>query len=410
MRSTTRIAAPGERAKSFAVVYAASIEQIAGQRVKELNEYKATAEMSVLDAGMAWLETRKPFIGKRTAKDYAWYIVQLAKQFGDVPLKQLANSDLIRAYQVERMKRVCPSIIRKECSIIIQLLKRVRLWAEVAPFYEPVPLPVRSPGRAMAPDEERRLWEVGKINPKWARAYYLSLLSANTAAGPGELLGLRFRDVSVENPETASIYIQENVKNKGRVREVPLNGDALAAVLALLELAKADGAGLPEHYLTPYREKMGEYDPTRAGQWPKTSFREMCAAANVRMRPYDLRHHGLTKLAEKFPEQVVIKIAGHASPQMLRKIYAHLRQSALREAVNSISSVNRARPIRHDTPAPAPTVAESPEQTMFRVSRLAEQLGIPADKAFQLLIEYERQQALTKSERKNNDRRNGKGN
>jgi hypothetical protein len=40
----------------------------------------------------------------------------------------------------------------------------------------------------------------------------------------------------------------------------------------------------------------------------------MCAAAGIKLRGYDLRHHGLTKLAEKNPEQVVLKIAGHVSP------------------------------------------------------------------------------------------------
>jgi integrase len=58
----------------------------------------------------------------------------------------------------------------------------------------------------------------------------------------------------------------------------------------------------------------------------------MCATAGIRLRPYDLRHHGLTKLAEKNPEQVVLKIGGHVSPQMLRRIYAHVRLPALRSS------------------------------------------------------------------------------
>ena len=94
---------------------------------------------------------------------------------------------------------------------------------------------------------------------------------------------------------------------------------------------------------------------------------------------------------------MVLKIAGHVSPAMLRKIYAHVRLPALRSAVDSISSVNRARPVQK---SPRPAKAESPEQTLFRVSKLAEQLRIPTEKAFQLLIEYEREQALTKAERK----------
>ena len=52
----------------------------------------------------------------------------------------------------------------------------------------------------MTPDEESKLLEVGAQHPGWAVAYWLAVLSMNTAAGPGELVGLQLRDLSVENP------------------------------------------------------------------------------------------------------------------------------------------------------------------------------------------------------------------
>ena len=201
------------------------------------------------------------------------------------------------------------------------------------------------------------------------------------------------RDVAVENPETARIYISEDTKNKYRVREVPLNPDALVAANALLDMARSRGATQPDHFMVPFRIGKSPYDPTRHGLWPKTAWTEMCTAAGIKqLRPYDLRHHGLTKLAEKNPEQVVLKIAGHVSPQMLRRIYSHVRLDALRDAVDSISSVNRAHPQSKKTVPQGDT----PEQTLFRVAQMAAQLGISADKALQLLVEYERQQALNR--------------
>jgi len=155
--------------------------------------------------------------------------------------------------------------------------------------------------------------------PGWARAHNMIILSLNTAAGPAEMLGLKLQDVFVHNPDTARIYILEHAKNKNRVREVPLNVDALAAVKELLRLAKEAGCGRPEHYLIPSRIQRGLYDPCRHGDWPRTAWFEICATAGVKCRPYDLRHSGLTKLAEKNPEQVVLKIAGHVSAQMLRR-------------------------------------------------------------------------------------------
>ena len=88
----------------------------------------------------------------------------------------------------------------------------------------------------------------------------------------------------------------------------------------------------------------------------------------------------------------MLKIAGHVSPQMLRKIYAHVRLDALRGAVDSISSATRAHPAKK----PADH-GETPEQTLLRVAQTADQLGIPADRALQLLVEYERQQSLNRN-------------
>src|SRR5689334_2256063 len=68
--------------------------------------------------------------------------------------EKLANPDLIRAFQVERMKTVGPVIVNHECSVIQQLLKRIRKWHEVKPFYDPLPLPPKSPGRALTAEEE----------------------------------------------------------------------------------------------------------------------------------------------------------------------------------------------------------------------------------------------------------------
>jgi integrase len=368
------------------------LTRLAAERLEVVNASAKLGKMPLREGAMLWLQSRKPFIGARTARDYERSICMIVKFVGNVRLEKLANPDLIRAYQLERSKTCGSSIVNHECSIIQQLLKRIRKWNDVSPFYEPLPLPRNSPGKAMTPDEEKRLFEAGALNPGWAGAYWLAMLSMNTAAGPGELVGLQLRDLSVENPETARIFIRKDVKNKYRVREVPVNSDALAAVNALLALAKSRGAVQPDHYLVPFRCKRDSYDPTRHGYWPKTSWLEMCAAAGIKLRPYDLRHHALTKLAEKNPEQVVLKIAGHVSPQMLRKIYAHVRLDALRGAVDSISSATRAHPAKKATDH-----GETPEQTLLRVAQTADQLGIRADKALQLLVEYERQQSLKRN-------------
>jgi hypothetical protein len=65
----------------------------------------------------------------------------------------------------------------------------------------------------------------------------------------------------------------------------------------------------------------------------------MFIAASLGLRPHDLRHHAITKLAEspEASEQTIMAIAGHVSREMLEH-YSHVRQEAKRRAVKSLDS------------------------------------------------------------------------
>jgi integrase len=368
------------------------LQAITAARLEELNDCGALAKMPLAEAGMVWLESRRHILAPRSLVDYEHHIGTLVKYFGNMRLEKLANPDLIRAYQIERSKTCGHAAVNRECSLIQQMLKRIGRWHEIVQFYEPIPNPHESPGRAMTPEEERRLLEVGALNPNWSVAYHLSVLSINTAAGPGELCSLRIEDVRIEDPANARIHFHESAKNKYRIREVPLNADALKATTSLHERAKSLGATEAHHYLIPYRSKRNEYDPSRHGKWPNSAWREMRVAAGVRIRPYDLRHHALAKPAENQPEQVVLKIAGHVSASMLRKVYAHVRLPALRAAVDSISrdANPTVEPSVTKLTRKAPQSAETlPRRAIAKVIAMADRVGVSPEKALQLLTEYE---------------------
>jgi integrase len=368
------------------------LREITALREEDINDYTCLAKLPLHEAGMAWLDSRRPFLATKTQHEYEFHIGTLVKFFGNIPLEELANPDLIRAFQIERNKTCGDASINHECSVLQQMLKRIRKWNEVAPFYNPIPKSHESPGRAMTPDEERRLFAVGTLNPNWTVAYWLAILSANTAAGPGELCGLRIGDVFVRDSASARIYVHEHVKNKNRIREIPLNSDALTAAKALVERARGLGAVQPEYFLIPFRICRGSFDPARHGFWPKTAWNEMCAAAGIKLRPYDLRHHALTKLAETNPENLVLKIAGHVSPQMLRKVYAHVRLPALRTAVDAISLTPRKEspdPPKRPVRAKGERAPVDRNQAWEKVAAIAERMRVPRAVALELLKEYE---------------------
>lgn len=80
-------------------------------------------------------------------------------------------------------------------------------------------------------------------------------------------------------------------------------------------------------------------DVTRSQQSWRTAWRNLTTEAGLKgLRFHDLRHHAITKLAETgVPDQTLMAIAGHVSPDMLEH-YSHIRQEAKCEAVAAISS------------------------------------------------------------------------
>jgi hypothetical protein len=154
-----------------------AVSKLATERLQEISNCAKLAKMPLQEGAMIWLQSRKPFIGARTAKDYERYISIIVGFFGNVRLEKLANADLIRAYQLERTKTCGASTVNKECSLIQQLLKRIRKWNEVSSFYEPLPMPRQSVGRSMTPEEERKLFATGALMPSWATVYRLAVIS-----------------------------------------------------------------------------------------------------------------------------------------------------------------------------------------------------------------------------------------
>ncbi len=253
-----------------------------------------------------------------------------------------------------------PTPVNHELNVVQQLLKRAGLWNKIADLYEPLPVPRREVGKALTPEEERILFETASSKPRWRVAYLAALVTAHTTIGPAELRGLRLSDVDLDN---RVLSVREGAKNQYRVRRVPLNETAFWAVSQLLERAKAKGCNQPDHYLLPGRIQRGPYVPSKPmDNWRTAwvSMRKALAKVHPRLatlRPYDLRHHAITKLAERpgVSEQTIQAIAGHVSERMLRH-YSHIRLEAKRKAVELLApEADVVRdPVRGDAGGPPP--------------------------------------------------------
>jgi integrase len=123
-------------------------------------------------------------------------------------------------------------------------------------------------------------------------------------------------------------------KRERRERLVTLNGPAAWALERLVARAtKECGCSDPEHYLIPRRNRDHSYDPTR----PAEGWRGGLDLAEIEIRPYDLRHHAVSRWLQD--PRVSLEAAkayyGWVSPKMIQRYY-HADIAALKSVAAAI--------------------------------------------------------------------------
>jgi integrase len=332
------------------------------------------------EAARIWLDEHRSEIAPKTLEGYEYYLRSLTKFFAELPLKDIHIGHL-ESYQEFRRTpwvdddgrewKAGASCINHELNTLKQILGRAELWSALAPRYRQLPQPKSRVGQALQDTEaEQRLFDAAASNPRWKLAYWASLLTANTGAGPNEIRHLRLCDLNLDS-KPPFICIRMGLKNEYRERVLPLNDSALWAVRQILKRAKRIGACEPEHFLMPHRARQGGdgWGFTRPiGSWKKAWWGLRKAAGMPTLRMYDLRHHALTKLYEQadVAEQVSVEIAGHEDTKM-KMTYGHARLKVKHKALRAIE-VKPGAPHQSETPfGPAeagPETPQTPEQNL----------------------------------------------
>jgi len=294
-------------------------------------------KLSITEAAEFYLTRRESEISRSTVRLEGDALKQVKRHLGTAMLGSLTPESIADYVARRREKGAGNRTINIEVGVLRRILKQFRLWHRVGEDYKPLPEP-KNIGRALSPEQELRLFSVASTRPEWSVAFWVSLVAANTTAGGCELRNLRLQDIDIE---ARMLYVRVG-KNRFRVRAIPLNRTATWAVERLLHRAHKLGATDPEQYLIPRRIAGKQYDPTKPpSRWVwRTAWRKLTREAGLEgLRPHDLRHHAITKLAEssEASEQTIMAIAGHVSREMLEH-YSHIRQEAKRKAVESLDN------------------------------------------------------------------------
>jgi integrase len=219
------------------------------------------------------------------------------------------------------------------------------LWPDVRKLEER-----KDVGRALSPDEERRLLAMLAVaspnsSPLLGTIIRIALL---TGMRIGEILELTWAQV---NLASRMVTVGRAKTEAGSNRDIPMNENLLAVFHAHAGwYTERFGATLPEHYLFPFGSPQPN-DPTRHVTDISNAWSALRKRAGVKCRIHDLRHTVATKMAEAgVPEGTMKALLGHMSRAMLER-YSHIRTKAKREAVESLTLADSI-----EVPTNSPTV------------------------------------------------------
>lgn len=303
------------------------------------------------EASALYLELRKQShkLKPGTHSTDAQYGEMLGRFFNELRLCDITPGH-IRSYQLSRPEntgevwggKAGNSIVNHEISYLSRVLKHAKLWAKIQPYYFPLPLDAWSPREILSEDDELDFFSHAASTPGAQLAYWIACITNNTSAVGCELRGLRLRHVYLRGAdEISEIYIPpEAVKNISRPRTISLNRTARWAVEQCYKRAIKLGSCEAEHYLFPFREKRGVYDPRRpAGKtFHRKSWAKLrSATGQAKVTPYTFRHQFLTRLIENdVNPETIREIAGHRPNSKMLAWYSHTRKRVKYEAVMAV--------------------------------------------------------------------------
>lgn len=301
------------------------------------------------------------YVTPETLRTYDDYFRALEKFFSEMTVAEIHDGHL-RTYQEWRSmnferrwaRRSGQNRIRKEVGQLIRIMKAAGTWGEDMRSYQQLPVQLNEMRRALSKDEQARLLQVMAQRDDWLWIYYYTVIALRTCASTCELRGLRLKDIDLKH---RAIHVgPEASKNKFRNRTIPLVGsDTEEAIRWLMTRARRMGAIEPDHYLFPFgvgHSHVPRPDPAKPmTKWAITHnwcwIREKAGLPHL--RPYDLRHTAITRMAEAgIPIATIMGFAGHVSPKM-SEYYTTVSMQAKREAADVLASVHESMSL--DNPA-----------------------------------------------------------
>ena len=255
----------------------------------------------------------------RTYKRTISYIKNLSKFFGNCYISEISPL-AIEKYKSSRIEKVKPATVNRDLDVLRSMFNRAIEWGmmKVNPAQNVKRFSVDNTRvRFLTEEEIKRLLEACSGD-----LLGIVILALNTGMRRGEIFGLRWEYIDLEN---GIINLPGSLSKNKRHREIPMN----ELVIRVLKDLKA-------------KSRSGYVFPGRQGNEPRSDVRKSFALALKKagienFRFHDLRHTFCSQLvASGVDIYTVMELAGHRSVKMTMR-YAHLAPSKKKEAVKVLA-------------------------------------------------------------------------
>lgn len=320
-------------------------------RTRESGLPQASARLTVEQFLTRWLASRASTVRASTARRYGQLVrVHIVPRIGRVPVTRLAPAHLEGLYASMLSSGSAPMTVRHVHALLHSALKQaVRTDSavrNVATMVDP-PRSSRREMKTLSESETRVLLQAAAGEPLEA----LYALAVTTGMRQGELLGLRWSDVDLEQ---GRIHVQRSLQ---RTPSGPVLAETkTAASRRNVSLTQAAGIALRKHRARQVEERLragpGWHDddlvfanevgrPLDASNVVQRSFRHILRRSGVpRIRFHDLRHTAATLLlGRNIHPKVVSEQLGHAQIAITLDLYSHVIPSMRSEAAAALDAV-----------------------------------------------------------------------
>jgi len=349
-RWASALTVTGRKQRSF---YGKTRQEVAKKLMEALREREqglpAMSERQTVGQFLTqWLETAKSTIRNTTFVRYEEYVrLHIAPVIGHIRLARLTPEDVQGLYTRKLAEGLSPTSVRHMPTVLHRVLRQALRWGRVARnVSEAADPPRRSTPefQPLSPDEVKKFLEAARED----RLEGLYVLAVTTGMRQGEILGLQWRNLDLEN---GTLQVHATLQQGGTLGE-----PKTAKARRQIDLPIVAIEPLRRHRIRQMKERIeagplwGEsdfvftnavgrhIDPDNLRHRSFGPLLQRAALPNIRF--HDLRHTAATVLMSLGTHpKVVQELLGHSQIAVTMDIYSHVLPTMQRKAMDDLDKL-----------------------------------------------------------------------